>query len=204
MEKRCIVCGKKFIPIKFHSSAQIYCSEKCRKAFQSKKYYDNHEQIIAQRKQKYQDNHEDIIQQRRQKYQLEHDKINVKRREKYVEDKEIIHERNKRSYQRHKDKRRFYVSWVSQGHKARGVQYDVFIEQFENKWKQQDGKCAICHKQFNKKGDGIIDHDHISGKLRGLLCRDCNFGLGHFKDRKDFIMSAIEYIKTNNRDIPKI
>lgn len=72
----------------------------------------------------------------------------------------------------------------------------------------QGNKCAICGKigtliyNGNDKSDLLyIDHDHETGKIRGILCCNCNFGLGVFKDNIDLLNSAIDYIsyhKNNN------
>lgn len=56
-----------------------------------------------------------------------------------------------------------------------------------------DGHCAIC--RCIPKGKLALDHDHKTGKLRGLLCVLCNTALGKFKDDPDILMRAIEYLK---------
>jgi Autographiviridae endonuclease VII len=57
----------------------------------------------------------------------------------------------------------------------------------------QEGKCAICGEFPNKKL--CHDHDHDTGLIRGLLCHNCNTGLGHFKDSEKLLLKAIEYLK---------
>ena len=49
--------------------------------------------------------------------------------------------------------------------------------------------------QKTGKGKMAIDHDHATGKVRGLICYNCNIGLGHFKDSIDTLERAIEYLK---------
>lgn len=62
----------------------------------------------------------------------------------------------------------------------------------------QDGKCAICGKgpggMSNTKKRLVVDHNHKTGKIRGLLCGSCNIGLGHFKDNVEILKSAIKYL----------
>lgn len=58
----------------------------------------------------------------------------------------------------------------------------------------QDGKCAICKTPLGEKFH--TDHCHISGVVRGLLCRGCNMGLGFFKDSASRLLNAIRYLKT--------
>ncbi len=54
--------------------------------------------------------------------------------------------------------------------------------------------CAICGTPKGKR-NLALDHDHKTGKLRGVLCHRCNVGLGHFDDDMSRLAQAIEYIK---------
>ena len=55
----------------------------------------------------------------------------------------------------------------------------------------QDKRCALC-KQFTKL---VVDHDHETGKVRGLLCHHCNRGLGFFSDNSELLALASKYVK---------
>ena len=67
---------------------------------------------------------------------------------------------------------------------------------------KQDCKCSICSKTLNKSitdssnkhADLCVDHCHITNKVRGLLCRDCNFAIGMFKDNIELLNNAIKYL----------
>ena len=60
----------------------------------------------------------------------------------------------------------------------------------------QHSVCAICHSdQWGKKGP-VVDHDHETGRVRGILCGNCNMGLGRFKDDPLRLARAIAYLKT--------
>lgn len=54
----------------------------------------------------------------------------------------------------------------------------------------QKGACAIC-KQTKKL---VVDHNHTTKQIRGLLCSTCNLGLGMFQDNMDLLESAIRYL----------
>ena len=69
------------------------------------------------------------------------------------------------------------------------------------KLKIQNNVCAICKnpetakdKKTNCVRRMAIDHDHNTGAIRGLLCSNCNNGLGRFKDSRDYLQSAIKYL----------
>jgi len=67
---------------------------------------------------------------------------------------------------------------------------------------EQQGCCAICGTQPNGKrqmGTLYVDHDHETGAVRGLLCQRCNSGLGHFRDRSDLLMKALQYLQRTAR-----
>lgn len=67
--------------------------------------------------------------------------------------------------------------------------------QYEELLHQQGGCCAICGTT-NPKGRGHfhIDHDHATGRRRGLLCHNCNLMLGQARDSKVFLANAITYL----------
>lgn len=70
--------------------------------------------------------------------------------------------------------------------------YNITTEDYNNLYKSQDGKCAICLKPFELLH---IDHNHISGRVRGLLCNPCNNALGLFKDDIILLQFAIYYLE---------
>jgi hypothetical protein len=67
-----------------------------------------------------------------------------------------------------------------------GRQYDAMVE-------AQGGLCALCR---NRKPEHV-DHDHLSNKIRGVLCSCCNQGLGNFRDDVDALQAAIDYLETS-------
>ena len=81
--------------------------------------------------------------------------------------------------------------------------YGITREDYEQMLKSQEGACAIC--RTNKVGRNHtyfhVDHDHETGKIRGLLCDLCNRGLGYFKDDFKILYSATIYLKNHSSDI---
>lgn len=72
--------------------------------------------------------------------------------------------------------------------------YNISIEEYERLLHKQGGSCAICDTTlFGKKL--AVDHDHETGAIRGLLCGNCNRGLGMFKDNPLYLKQAIKYLK---------
>lgn len=110
----------------------------------------------------------------------------------------------------YKDKLR---SWSKRG-------INITYPEYCKKWIKQNKSCEICGKplrlwyrenispkKYKKMETANVDHDHRTGKVRGLLCNDCNRGLGHFERRKIdglWFVNALKYlIKYNSIDTDK-
>lgn len=72
--------------------------------------------------------------------------------------------------------------------------YGITAQQYDGLNEAQEGKCAICGKTCTTGNRLAVDHDHTSGKVRGLLCLNCNQGLGKFFDDPALFAKAIEYL----------
>lgn len=75
--------------------------------------------------------------------------------------------------------------------------YGLSLEAFEKLLEKQNGKCAICNMTTAEScyENLCIDHDHKTGKVRGLLCPSCNVGIGNLKHSVALFNKAISYIK---------
>ena len=71
--------------------------------------------------------------------------------------------------------------------------YGLTVEQYDSMLEGQNFACAIC----GQVTDLVIDHDHATGAVRGLLCNDCNKGIGMFRDNTDRMAAAVAYLKAN-------
>lgn len=80
------------------------------------------------------------------------------------------------------------------------VKYGITLEEYEALLVQQGGCCAICRAVIDPRGTTMpVDHDHETGKVRGILCMNCNVGLGHFHDSVEMLKRAIAYLEEINR-----
>jgi hypothetical protein len=71
--------------------------------------------------------------------------------------------------------------------------FGLSLPEFEMLSAAQQGKCAICSKPVLRLN---VDHNHKTGQRRDLLCRHCNWGLGHFKDDPILLGRAIVYLRS--------
>jgi len=84
--------------------------------------------------------------------------------------------------------------WHSNRNAAIKRHFGIDQKEYEMILEKQDFKCAICLKLKSSKNLDI-DHCHKSGKVRGLLCRPCNMGLGYFKDSPNLLTKAADYLR---------
>ena len=74
-------------------------------------------------------------------------------------------------------------------------QYGITQQDYDTMLESQNFGCAICGTKKNgRKKNFVVDHDHKTGVVRGLLCTQCNAGLGNYKDNPESIRRAIEYL----------
>ena len=62
-------------------------------------------------------------------------------------------------------------------------------------FQKQEGKCGICARAFGGKKDCAIDQCHVTGKVRELLCDNCNTMLGLSQENEQTLLKAIEYLR---------
>lgn len=83
----------------------------------------------------------------------------------------------------------------------RKLKYGLTPYQFSTLLGMQQGLCAICHVQMTHGTQGrdtaCVDHDHSDGKVRGILCSNCNTGLGLFRDDPERLLNAVQYLLTS-------
>lgn len=82
--------------------------------------------------------------------------------------------------------------------------YGITLEDYESLLKKQDYSCAICGTKENTALYGhnetlnfSVDHCHSTGRVRGLLCNQCNRGLGMLGDTEESLRKALAYLETH-------
>jgi hypothetical protein len=107
----------------------------------------------------------------------------------YKNNREEVLRRNRERYAANPDKDR-------EKHLKR--KYGITLKEYNDILKSQNGQCKLCLGPPTGKGNLHVDHDHKTGRIRGLLCNTCNAGLGNFKDDLNLLYKAIEYLNGNN------
>lgn len=75
--------------------------------------------------------------------------------------------------------------------------YGITVQEYDRMLADQSGGCAICGKSARESSRKklCVDHDHGSGKVRGLLCFECNVGIGNFKEDAILLQKAVSYLR---------
>ena len=74
--------------------------------------------------------------------------------------------------------------------------YNLTLDEYNDILESQDNKCLICKRKMAL----VIDHDHETGVVRGLLCNACNLAIGYFEDSTERLESAVKYINAGKRN----
>lgn len=77
--------------------------------------------------------------------------------------------------------------------------YGITLEEYENLFIVQHGCCAICRVR-KPAHEFKVDHCHETGKVRGLLCLNCNVLLGHAKDNPRILLDAVKYLNKEHSE----
>lgn len=180
----CMVHGGRTLDevVKFKSSRTSrgfkYKCKICKQA-ENLKYKAKNRKILCEKNKEYKKNNRDVVNDWQRQDRL-------KNPEKYL------------SYEKERRLKNWKKNSVNESLRTLGCTK----EKYELLILTQENKCAICNKEETKKSRTpgkicrlAIDHNHDTLKIRGLLCHECNTGLGKFKDSKDLLLKAIEYLK---------
>ena len=78
--------------------------------------------------------------------------------------------------------------------------YGVTLQWYQDTLALQHNACPLCRCAFTFHGElnadsPVVDHDHATGKVRGIICNECNRGLGYFHDNPDALRKAATYLE---------
>ena len=79
--------------------------------------------------------------------------------------------------------------------------YNLLENQVRELMDSQKGCCEICEESLispDSDKNYSVDHNHMTGEVRGLLCNSCNTAIGHFKENKKNLANAIKYLEKHN------
>lgn len=88
----------------------------------------------------------------------------------------------------------YFKSWRLNKH------YKLTLDDFNLMIENQNGKCYLCEQPISGK-QIKVDHNHVTGQVRKLLCHNCNTSLGLMKENPDLLIKAAEYLKEYNGSI---
>jgi hypothetical protein len=133
------------------------------------------------------------------------EKLLLAKREYYQANKEKLQARNKAWYQQNRSQAIASAAAWYRANKTRAgatkkkhklkSQYGLTPEQVSAMLTGQAGLCAICCEPLRPGHRTHIDHCHVTGKVRAILCGQCNRGLGTFRDSYRLLWTAAEYVK---------
>ena len=133
---------------------------------------------------------EEKKQYRREQYLKNKDKEKAAREIYYSKNKELILARNKKYNKENPDKRKSAIL---------KYEYGITLDQYNEMFKAQEGKCAICQRHQNKLPRTLcVDHDHKTHKVRALLCLTCNTDVSVVENRLE---EMTKYLNKHRKDV---
>lgn len=151
----------------------------CKMCFleRNKDYYLKNKEVIRNRVKKYSKNNSEKIREYRKTY----------------------HEKNKEKLKKYQQDRYYNGNGRLENLESKlKKNYNLTLDGYNDLIVKQKGVCAICFNQCTSGKSLSVDHNHDTGKIRGLLCNRCNRGIGLMRDDAIILESAIKYLKENN------
>lgn len=143
--------------------------EKQTKEYQKKYREKNHERLLKYKNAWYKKNNERLRKQARDYYAANPEKIKEYQRIGYLKYKDRVLDRK------------------------RYRKYGITGDEFRKIAKKQKGKCPICKRKLDKNPS--VDHNHVTGKIRGLICNPCNLAIGNAEDSPDRLRAMANYLE---------
>lgn len=156
----------------------------------NKKYYQKHKDDPI---------YKEKMRERSNKWHQEHQELEKERKKKdYLRNKEKYRIKNKnwRKNLKNKEKQKIYNK---KSHLK--IRFGLSVEEYDTMIKKQNNKCASCGITFNENNNSerpCIDHDHKIGKIREILCNNCNLTLGIMSDDAEKLINLVKYLEKHN------
>jgi Recombination endonuclease VII len=78
--------------------------------------------------------------------------------------------------------------------------YGMEEAEYDRLLARQRSRCAVCKARTpGGRGEWRIDHDHVTGQIRGLLCNNCNSGIGMLQDDPKILRAAVQYVEQHRQ-----
>jgi hypothetical protein len=136
----------------------------------------------------YRETHRDEIKAHKEAYRRE--RGNARSRAWYA-----THREEKRAYQdAYRKEHLDHLLAIAENRRRQNL-YGITTDEYNNMALLQNGRCLICGQEPSDGKALRVDHNHSTGKIRGLLCFNCNIGLGMFNDNPDLLAVAAEYLR---------
>ena len=133
---------------------------------------------------------EEKKQYRREQYLKNKDKEKAAREIYYAKNKKLILAKNKKYNKENPDKRKSAIL---------KYEYGITLDQYNEMFKAQEGKCAICQRHQNELTRTLcVDHDHKTNKVRALLCLTCNTDVSVVENRLE---EMTKYLNKHRKDV---
>lgn len=164
-----------------------------RKAYQRTYYENNRERLLAAQRERGRRNYQEnpaYYRAKSKKWAAEHPERMRELRRRYSEtNAEAMRVKSRAWYAANTQR----ASVANRKSKLR--RYGMTLEEFQAMLMRQGGCCLICQEEMDPP---VVDHDHTTGVVRGLLCRPCNAGLGIFRDDYRLLTRATEYLNSSS------
>ncbi|KKM94802.1 hypothetical protein LCGC14_1194640 [marine sediment metagenome] len=118
--------------------------------------------------------------------------------------RECFNARRRKHYAKHHTEVRSYTNkWRKNNSERIRIgrikrEYGISLEEYNKIITDQDNSCAVCNSVFKVDKKPVVDHDHITGKVRGLLCTSCNSGIGFLGDTLLSLKKACDYLSKSS------
>ena len=160
----------------------------------AKAYREKNKEKAAEYMKEYNKTYREKNKQKAAEYQKEYREKNKEKATEYHKDYRTENKAKLKAYEKdyrekNKDKKKEY-KW-----RLKGIDPTFTLEDYNELLEKQNFCCAICGQHQSELTKALaVDHDHETGKVRGLLCFNCNSGLGALGDNVEGLLKALDYI----------